>query len=84
MNTQISDIRKAIEIDLGIERTILFEPRLNDVLNWLKGKETPIQSINIYGMFHTDRWEIVCHWDLDKEYLFEQSEITINYFHSLI
>lgn len=58
------------------------EPMLNDVLFWLKGVSTDIQSINIYGLFHDNNFIGVgnkIQWDLSKPYLKDQSKELIDY-----
>lgn len=54
------------------------EPMLNDVLYFLRGFDCKIHSINKNGMFHDNKWNLVCHWDLSKPYLQDQDEKVIN------
>lgn len=48
--------------------------KLNDVLEYLKGKNTEVHSINKYGVFHDRNWKAVCNWDLSSVFLSAQSE----------
>jgi|688.fasta_scaffold81681_7 hypothetical protein len=71
------------------ETSIIGHPiLLSDVLEWLKGINTEIHSINKYGLFHDRNWngakDLKCAWDLSKPYLKDQSQELIDYLHSLI
>lgn len=59
------------------------EPLLSDVLEWLKGLDTEIHSINKYGHFHDRAWNGVYSWDLSKPYLKEQNKELIDYMRTL-
>lgn len=60
------------------------EPMLNDVLEWLKGIDTRIHSINKYGTIHDTDWCNICSWDLSKPYLKDQPKETIDYLFKLL
>jgi hypothetical protein len=64
------------------------EPLLSDVLEWLKGLDIELHSINKYGLFHDRKWncakDLKCAWDLSEPYLKDQSNELIDYLHSLI
>lgn len=60
------------------------KPMLNDVLEWLKGIDCEIHSINKYGMMHDRKWELICQWDLSKDYLKDQKQATIEHLYNLI
>lgn len=57
--------------------------KLNDVLEYLKGKNTEVHSINKYGLFHDRNWKAVCNWDLSSVFLADQSEELKEFLNSL-
>ena len=57
--------------------------KLNDVLDYLKGKNTEVHSINKYGLFHDRNWKAVCNWDLSSVFLADQSEELKEFLNSL-
>lgn len=56
---------------------------LSDVLEWLKGFNTDIHSINKYGVFHKISWEKCTYWDTSKPLLKDQPKEVIEYLNGL-
>jgi len=93
-NVEIFDIY-GFDINEGLPRSLVYpkectligyEPKLNDVLAWMKSIDRNIYTlISVDGYFY-DNWTnlIDISWNLEKPYLKDQSAELIDFLYSLI